>query len=698
MILQYMELENFRQFYDKQRIDFAQGTSSKNVTLLHGFNGAGKTTILNAFVWCMYGDTTPDFEASDRLESERAILTSVPDVEVAVSVALRFRWQDKDLYAIRRRTTSRTSANEIRRGPTELALYEFVGGSMQKADGGADLWQNRLNQVLPKGLYPFFFFNGERDIERLARAESSRVIEDGAKLLLDVLIFDRTVKDLKRWVVKKLNDELGRLGGVEQRAALAEKASIEQKQESAQAQLGEHHQNIQALRDTIERIERRQSEIQSIAELSGRRDELRRTCLNLHNEIGESENELARILSESGYLSFGNGVFSKAAKLVAAARERGELPAKIKPQFVDDLLEKALCICGRGLAPGADDAEIARLSVWRSSVGLAALEEAISHVSAAIPVLKQRQSEFVASADRLVARRDRLQSEHSIAMDSLAVIEERIGDKELGDEAVSLKREHESTTRDLVSAMANAQFSEKKLAELALALKDVQDRIKKLATQGQQEALVKRRLESVEKIASVLEEVYAIQRQDVRDDLSQGIAEIWQDAAIRDYRASLRDDFSLSLTKTIGGRTEPVYGASTGEKQVLATAFVGSLVRKARENHEHAKTKPGQLAMPLGGEYPLVMDSPFGALEDEYRQKVAHWLPRLAQQVVLLVSNTQWRDEVEGEIRARVGREYVLELHTAKKGSSKTIRIAGADFNYVVESLDADYTQIREVL
>lgn len=33
-----------------------------------------------------------------------------------------------------------------------------------------------------------------------------------------------------------------------------------------------------------------------------------------------------------------DSVFEKTEELVAAARQRGELPAKIKPQFVDDLL------------------------------------------------------------------------------------------------------------------------------------------------------------------------------------------------------------------------------------------------------------------------------------------------------------------------------------------------------------------------
>lgn len=66
MILTKLQLENFRQFFGTQSLEFAS-KPDRNVTLIHGFNGAGKTALLNAFIWCLYGKTTPDFEDSELL-------------------------------------------------------------------------------------------------------------------------------------------------------------------------------------------------------------------------------------------------------------------------------------------------------------------------------------------------------------------------------------------------------------------------------------------------------------------------------------------------------------------------------------------------------------------------------------------------------------------------------------------------------
>ncbi|PLO83493.1 hypothetical protein CWN03_20360, partial [Klebsiella quasipneumoniae] len=52
-----LEINNFRQFYGKQSIDFAVDPEH-GVTLIHGENNGGKTALLNALRWCLYEETT----------------------------------------------------------------------------------------------------------------------------------------------------------------------------------------------------------------------------------------------------------------------------------------------------------------------------------------------------------------------------------------------------------------------------------------------------------------------------------------------------------------------------------------------------------------------------------------------------------------------------------------------------------------
>ena len=120
-------------------------------------------------------------------------------------------------------------------------------------------------------------------------------------------------------------------------------------------------------------------------------------------------------------------------------------------------------------------------------------------------------------------------------------------------------------------------------------------------------------------------------------------------------------------------------------------------MRKAGKNQEIADMGDGG-GIIVGGEFPLVMDSPFGSLEDDYRETVAEWIPKLAHQVIVMVSKTQWRIEVENAMRKRIGKEYILELHTSKDNADKSIEIEGKDYTYVISTSDpCEQTLIKEV-
>jgi len=70
MKLDRLELRNFRQYYDEQVLDFSR-SQEQNVTVIHGSNGSGKTTILNAFLWLFYGEVS--LPKPDQIASERAM-------------------------------------------------------------------------------------------------------------------------------------------------------------------------------------------------------------------------------------------------------------------------------------------------------------------------------------------------------------------------------------------------------------------------------------------------------------------------------------------------------------------------------------------------------------------------------------------------------------------------------------------------
>ena len=99
---------------------------------------------------------------------------------------------------------------------------------------------------------------------------------------------------------------------------------------------------------------------------------------------------------------------------------------------------------------------------------------------------------------------------------------------------------------------------------------------------------------------------------------------------------------------------------------------------------------------PDSSTFPMVMDSPFGSLDEVYRRQVAKALPQLASQLVVLASKTQWRGEVEEEMGDRIHQEYVLVYHSSKPDcEADSLSRFGQHYPLVKQSdNEFDYTEI----
>ena len=91
MLIKNIRLKNFRQFKGDQVLEFACDPD-KNVTVMLGENTFGKTTILQAFNWCLYDiaefpkDSNPDFLLNLEVADESAGVQQKVDVEVEIEL------------------------------------------------------------------------------------------------------------------------------------------------------------------------------------------------------------------------------------------------------------------------------------------------------------------------------------------------------------------------------------------------------------------------------------------------------------------------------------------------------------------------------------------------------------------------------------------------------------------------------------
>jgi DNA sulfur modification protein DndD len=143
----------------------------------------------------------------------------------------------------------------------------------------------------------------------------------------------------------------------------------------------------------------------------------------------------------------------------------------------------------------------------------------------------------------------------------------------------------------------------------------------------------------------------------VRDWSDTLVKETFAEVASKDYEAEITDEFELRIRDRMEDQYLEVE-KSRGERQIASLAFIASLTQIARERY----LSSSDAEYFSGGIYPIVMDSPFGSLDDEHRREVSRVVPRMAEQVIVLVTDSQWRGPVANELAGIAGPQYYLDF------------------------------------
>jgi DNA sulfur modification protein DndD len=386
MIFERLIINNFRQFSGQQFISFATDIKGKNVTVLHGFNGSGKTTFLNVLTWLFYGEFTPDFENPDDLETEGAFAQLKPGSSLLTSAKLIFKNKSREYIAERKRVIFKDNrGKKIIEKDGELTL------NLRKETGEYQLLgnpQDSLEQLLPKALYPFFFFNGER-IEKLANSNAYEEIESGIKILLDVEVYDRAIYHINSKIIKAIRDEIAENSGEYGQKAKIELQKIEAKEAELKEEIDRLKNNRKSLEEEKAAIDAKLRQMPELAGWQKQREEKEKALEIQRNQSQKTRNLLAKQFSKNGYLVLVNDVLYKAKDILEQARQEGELPIPMKRQFVSDILKQGQCICGRDLVHGSES--YACVEQWRDRIVSDEIDAAVSVTNAKLKSLEKRR-------------------------------------------------------------------------------------------------------------------------------------------------------------------------------------------------------------------------------------------------------------------------------------------------------------------
>jgi DNA sulfur modification protein DndD len=686
MKLASLTLKDFRPFAGVQTLDFA-ASKDRNVTIVYGANGGGKTTLLNAFLWVLYDEFTSDLEHPELIINNQ-VWDRTPIGEYAeASVSLEFEHEGLNYQVIRSAQADKISPDDpqhISRRQLHFRFTDKDGKNYEK-----DFGEDAINQILPKRLKNFFFFNGER-IENLVKQAAYEEIEEAIKTLLGLEQIERAFNSHLPEAKKRLQADLAKFGNDKTKELVHRQEQAAKKRAEATEGKEQAIRNHSALCDEQAAIEDQLRTFASTAELQKERDQLQRDFNSSKTRETAARKEIASLINELGYLAFLSDLANDVKKICGDLRSRGEIPTPIKRQFVEDLLAKKICICGTKLIEGGEPHR--HVAEWRVKAGIQEVEESWLTLSANV---SNFSSQTESLRQRLVSCEERISLESEdrrIIEEKLSEVSSKLGNLDYPDiqllesRRLGLLNQIRSEDRRIITFDFEIQGATK---EDAL----VESELRKAEIVDRESILARRRADAVSDVRDLLGSVLELRKENVRLSLSDRIKKVYKTISFKPYIPELNENFSLALNQIVGDKSMPV-AKSTAENQILSLSFVGALASLARDR-DASGTDRGGILDTVGGIYPIVMDSPFGSMDENYRREVASALPILSPQIVVFVSKAQGQGAVAEELRDHVGATYVISYNSSKEeGENEMIEVGGVTVPYIAYGTENDYAQL----
>jgi DNA sulfur modification protein DndD len=348
MRIEKIVLQNYRQFREAE-IPFRTGTGG-DLHVVIGSNGTGKTNILNAFNWCLYGDEPHLSRESQQLTrlNLNAILNSVPSKLSNVSVDIWAKTDSGQEVVFRRRMAYKTYSDTTPPSPQgsslEVEITDELNNTIFLEDDDAIVYVDRF---VPKRIREFFFFDGER-LDRYFKEATSKNIR--------LAIFEISQIDLLDKIERRLNDtlrELRREAG--KKAPTIETIRLElEKGENLFAELEKQfRESLDQVTVAKENIREREDKLRDLPDteaLEREREGLqnsRKTKRQLHGaKIAERQDLLFEYSKSLMLLNVVNG----AIRTIENKRANKELPPTDDKNLLETILRTKFCsICGRQL-------------------------------------------------------------------------------------------------------------------------------------------------------------------------------------------------------------------------------------------------------------------------------------------------------------------------------------------------------------
>lgn len=657
MKINRITLTNFRQ-YKQADIEFSKDPN-RNITVILGENGYGKTTLIRAFIWCLYPTTNIGFENKVLLNSEVADGMAI-NQEKEVKVKIELEHAGCNYVIITKETYKKASNNyvvSLKKAATTMYKNNPSMGEIALCDVPKSRVNMEIENILGSELKDYFFYDGETNkIESVAKKNS---VKNAISRLMGI----KRIETLQEYfdptrtqsVVSRLDEDLkGEDLDIEfLKSELDDlKKSVEKKKSDVEI----HESEINRIDDDLTTKEAYLDANQEIIALQQEKKGLDNAISRNKVNINDLFDEICKNMSGSN-----SPLLSKLQSYIYMKYNLNDLPNKtefnseeslscISEEAVDQLIERGYCLCGAKITNGND---------------------AYKHLIKAKDHMEPHDygrylDSFCSAEDTCVGYSKRIEKTMS---DQIKDYSELVENTENNKERLNEVVEKIKDVPDVGTIQRDIGNLKAKKAEHETAIKYLLHDIE------QDKRKVDKKDADLERVISKSEENLLTQECKKYAKYIHCLAKNKVRKKQREVREELQNEVNLAFDKMYHGNrmieiTEEFKAKtltdnqeldnSTGIETVKNFAYVSGVLKLIRES---LKTEKDAFEESVDETYPLVMDAPFSNTDEEHIKRICATLPDYCNQLIIVMIRKDYKI-AKNNIEDKIGKVYAIEKHS----------------------------------
>ncbi len=677
-----INIENFRQYYGNVFIDL--GTEqNKNIVLIGGRNGYGKTNFLISLVWCLYGEKISQVDENFKKEIQKEknysqfmkqSLNWTATNENNSSFSIQLKITDLELPEIKLFNKTITGI-VIKRDFNVQTMQENL--SIKDEFSGDELFEDNEDKInfindyiIPLDAAKFVFFDAEKiaAMAELSTKEEGSVLNDALGKILGLDIYEDLIGDLDLY-----SNNLRKEGATK----------------NIQDQINDRENAIKINQINIDKID------ENIAELIKDLTNIKFRIKEYDSFINQNSKGNAVQFDRESFLIRKELLQQKESDLEHAFNELSELiPLAILTGKLEEVSEHLLLQDQNQMLINSSSEIIGKIDTFIERLFNQAPEPVNSSMTLRDKMFYYEKAQNL-SSELFEEKSEQvdLEFEHDLNNSEKSLINNAINavniqSKEMFENTmdnyntikIELKEVNQTLSKidsDLVDDYIIEKMIEKEKAERSLSEKDQnigsyianKEKLKKDISRLNQEyhsllqkvevtQLNKTKFQKTREYISVLQSFVDSQKRAKKESLEKNIlselkkllhklqGEVESSKFISDVSVSiLPDNGGMKITLFDSNDNEvkkEILGA--GEKQIYISCLIKAILKESVQS------------------LPIFIDTPLGRLDDEHIKNILlYYYPDLSEQVVILSTNNEITPRRFKDIELNVSKTYLLE-------------------------------------